>query len=60
MKASQFLLSTLRETPSDADIVSSQLMIKADSSKNLPRGFMFGCPWGFVSCAKWNKLCVKR
>ena len=29
MKASQFLFATLKETPNDADIVSSQLMVRA-------------------------------
>jgi len=29
MRASQFTFATLKETPSDADIISSQLMLRA-------------------------------
>jgi len=33
MKASQFLVSTLKEAPADAEVVSHQLMIRAGMIK---------------------------
>ena len=31
MRASRFLLATLRETPADAEVISHQLMLRAGS-----------------------------
>ena len=38
MKASQFLFATLKETPSDADIASSQLMVRAGLIRKIASG----------------------
>ncbi len=46
MKASQFLFATLKETPSDADIVSSQLMLRAGLIRKLASGLYVWLPMG--------------
>lgn len=56
MKASQFLISTLRETPSDADIVSSQLMIKAGLIKKLASGLYVWMPMGLRILRKVEQI----
>ncbi len=45
MKASKFYISTFKEAPADAELVSHQLMIRAGLIKNLDRDFIPGCPW---------------
>ncbi len=46
MKASQFFISTLKEAPADADIVSQQLMIRAGMIKKLGSGIYTYMPMG--------------
>ncbi len=46
MKASQFLISTLKEAPSDAEIVSHQLMLRAGMIKRLSAGIYTHMPMG--------------
>ena len=46
MRASQFLFATTRETPSDADIVSSQLMLRAGLIRKLASGLYSWLPMG--------------
>ncbi len=46
MKASQFLVSTLKEAPQDAEIVSHQLMIRAGMIKKLGAGIYSYMPMG--------------
>ncbi len=46
MKASQFTLATLRNTPSDTDIISAQLMIKAGLIRKLASGLYVWMPTG--------------
>lgn len=46
MKASQFLFATLKETPSDADIISSQLMVRAGLIRKLASGLYVWMPMG--------------
>jgi prolyl-tRNA synthetase len=46
MKTSQFLLSTLRETPADAEIVSHQLMLRAGMIRKLAAGLYTWLPMG--------------
>ncbi len=46
MKASQFLFATLKETPSDADIISSQLMLRAGLIRKLASGLYVWMPAG--------------
>lgn len=38
MKASQFLISTQKNIPSDADVVSNQLMVRAGLIRKLANG----------------------
>jgi prolyl-tRNA synthetase len=46
MKASQFLISTLKEAPADAEIVSHQLMMRAGLIKKLGAGIYSYMPMG--------------
>jgi prolyl-tRNA synthetase len=46
MKASQFLVSTLKEAPADAEVVSHQLMIRAGMIKRLGAGIYNYMPMG--------------
>ena len=46
MKARQFFISTLKEAPADADIVSQQLMIRAGMIKKLAAGVYTYMPMG--------------
>lgn len=38
MRANQYLLSTLKESPSDAEIISHQLMVRAGLIRQLASG----------------------
>jgi prolyl-tRNA synthetase len=46
MKASQFLISTLKEAPADAEVVSHQLMTRAGMIKKLGAGIYSYMPMG--------------
>ena len=46
MKASQFLIATFKEAPSDAEIVSHQLMMRAGMIKRLSAGIYTYMPMG--------------
>ena len=46
MKASQFLITTLKEAPADAEVVSHQLMIRAGMIKKLGAGIYSYMPMG--------------
>jgi prolyl-tRNA synthetase len=46
MKASQFFLSTLKEAPADAEVVSQQLMMRAGMIKRLSAGIYTYMPMG--------------
>ncbi len=46
MRASQFLISTLKETPSDAEVVSHQLMLRAGLIRKLASGLYTWMPLG--------------
>lgn len=46
MRLSKFLLSTLRETPSDAEVVSHQLMLRAGMIRKLAAGLYTWMPLG--------------
>jgi prolyl-tRNA synthetase len=52
MKASQFFLSTLKEAPADADVVSQQLMLRAGMIKKLAAGIYTYMPIGLRSIRK--------
>lgn len=42
MRTSQYLLSTLKETPADAEVISHQLMLRAGMIRKLASG-LYGC-----------------
>ena len=46
MKASQFFVSTLKEAPADAEVVSHQLMLRAGMIKRLSAGIYSYMPMG--------------
>jgi len=46
MKASQFFISTLKEAPTDAEIVSHKLMMRAGFIKKLGAGLYSYMPMG--------------
>jgi prolyl-tRNA synthetase len=46
MKASQFLISTLKEAPADAEVVSHQLMMRSGMVKKLGAGIYTWMPMG--------------
>ena len=46
MRASQFLISTLRETPADAEIISHKLMLRAGLVRRLASGLYTWLPLG--------------
>ena len=46
MRASQFLISTLRQAPADAEVVSHQLMMRAGMIKRLSAGIYTYMPMG--------------
>ena len=46
MRVTQFLLSTLKETPSDAEVVSHRLMLRSGMIRQLARGIYSWMPLG--------------
>ncbi len=46
MRASQFLLSTLKETPADAEVISHQLMLRAGLIRRIAAGIYTWMPLG--------------
>lgn len=56
MKASKFIISTLREAPNDAVISSHQLMMRSGMLRKLGNGLYSYMPLGFRSFQKVNKI----
>ena len=56
MRARSFFLSTLKEAPADADIVSQQFMIRAGMSKKLAAGVYTYMPLGLRTIRKIEKI----
>ncbi len=56
MRVSQFPLSTLRETPSDAEVVSHQLMLRAGLIKQLASGLYTWMPLGLKVLRKVEQI----
>ncbi len=46
MRTSQYLLSTLKETPADAEVISHQLMLRAGMIRKLASGLYTWLPTG--------------
>jgi len=56
MRISNFILSTLREAPADADVVSQKLMLRAGMIKKLAAGIYNYMPMGLRSIRKIEKI----
>ena len=56
MKASQFFISTLKEAPADAEVVSQKLMLRAGMIKKLAAGIYNYMPMGLRSIRKIEKI----
>ena len=56
MRARSFFLSTLKEAPADADIVSQQFMIRAGMIKKLAAGVYTYMPLGLRTIRKIEKI----
>lgn len=56
MRASRFLLSTLRETPADAEVISHQLMLRAGMIRKVATGLYNWLPVGKRVLAKVERI----
>ncbi|WP_192034638.1 proline--tRNA ligase [Halomonas sp. YLGW01] len=56
MRASQLLLSTLKETPSDAEVISHQLMLRAGMIRRLTSGLYTWLPMGLRTLRKVERV----
>ncbi len=56
MRYSQYLLPTLKETPGDAEIVSHQLMMRADMIRKVAAGIYNYMPLGLRSIRKMEEI----
>ena len=56
MKASQFFVSTLKEAPADAEVVSHQLMVRAGFIKRLSAGIYTYMPMGLRVIRKIEEI----
>jgi len=56
MRASQFLISTVKETPSDAEVVSHQLMIRAGLIRKVASGLYNWLPLGLRTLRKVERI----
>ena len=56
MRASQFLLATLKETPSDAEVISHQLMLRAGLVRKMASGLYNWLPLGLRVLRKVEKI----
>ena len=60
MRTSQYLFSTLKETPAEAAIVSHQLMLRAGMIRPLASGLYNWMPTGWRVLRKVEKSSVKK
>lgn len=56
MRTSQYLLSTLKETPADAEVISHQLMLRAGMIRKLASGLYTWLPTGLRVLNKVTKI----
>jgi prolyl-tRNA synthetase len=56
MRTSQFLLATVKETPSEAEIISHQLMIRAGMVRKLASGLYSWLPTGLRTLRKVEQI----
>jgi hypothetical protein len=60
MRASQFFIATLKEAPSDAEIISHKLMLRAGLIKRLAGGIYTWMPMGLRVCARSRTSCARK
>lgn len=60
MRQSTFFHNTLRESPSDAEVVSHQLMLRAGFIRQLAAGIYTYMPLGRRVSAKQSKSCGRK
>ncbi|OPX54196.1 prolyl-tRNA synthetase [Oceanospirillum multiglobuliferum] len=56
MRASQLLISTLKETPADAEVISHQLMLRAGMIRRLASGLYTWLPLGLRTLRKVERI----
>lgn len=56
MRASQFLIATLKETPADAEVISHQLMLRAGLIRRLAAGLYTWLPMGLRTLRKVERI----
>lgn len=56
MRATQFLIATLKETPSDAEVISHQLMLRAGMIRKLASGLYTWLPLGLRVLRKVERI----
>ncbi len=56
MRASQYLIATLKETPADAEVVSHQLMLRAGMIRKLAAGLYTWLPLGLRTLRKVERI----
>ena len=56
MRASQFLIATLKETPADAEVISHQLMLRAGMIRKLASGLYTWLPLGLRTLRKVERI----
>ncbi len=56
MRASQFLIATVKETPADAEVISHQLMLRAGMIRKLAAGLYTWLPMGLRTLRKVERI----
>jgi len=56
MRASQYLIATLKETPSDAEVISHQLMLRAGLIRKVAAGLYTWLPLGLRTLRKVERI----
>lgn len=56
MRASQFLIATLKETPADAEVISHQLMLRAGMIRRIASGLYTWLPMGLRTLRKVERI----
>ncbi|GGO75742.1 proline--tRNA ligase [Marinobacterium nitratireducens] len=56
MRASQYLIATLKETPSDAEVISHQLMLRAGLIRKVAAGLYNWLPMGLRTLRKVERI----
>jgi prolyl-tRNA synthetase len=60
MRLSQYPINTVKETPSEADVISHQLMLRAGLIRRLAAGIYNWLPMGLRTCARSRASSARR